>query len=161
LSRHPVNAGGGIEALVRAPDPAFTRDAPQGTDAALDRLRTGAATGADWSAALDGLRRVASDLLQDRFLVEGRVLLVIARAVVGPTDPEELERLPGLGVDADAEAGSSLYGDACGLPLSHEAAVPGADGLSDGPVNAARGRSPGRRYCRRCRPRSGPPRSML
>jgi formylglycine-generating enzyme required for sulfatase activity len=45
----------------------------------------------------------------------------VVRAFLGPTDVEELERLPAHDDEADAAAGSGIYGDAWRLPLSHEA----------------------------------------
>jgi formylglycine-generating enzyme required for sulfatase activity len=42
-------------------------------------------------------------------------------AFLGPTGQEELERLPALGAQEDAQRGSVRYGDAWRLPLSHEA----------------------------------------
>jgi formylglycine-generating enzyme required for sulfatase activity len=43
------------------------------------------------------------------------------RAFLGPTDPEVLRQLPGLGLQQDEVAGGGCYGDAWRLPLAHEA----------------------------------------
>jgi formylglycine-generating enzyme required for sulfatase activity/uncharacterized protein (DUF433 family) len=43
------------------------------------------------------------------------------RAFLGPTGREELEQLPALGAQKDAEQGSGRYGKSWQLPLSHEA----------------------------------------
>jgi formylglycine-generating enzyme required for sulfatase activity len=45
----------------------------------------------------------------------------IVHAFLGPTDPEEIARLPALGAAEDAATGSGRYGDRWRLPLSHEA----------------------------------------
>jgi formylglycine-generating enzyme required for sulfatase activity len=45
----------------------------------------------------------------------------VVRAFLGPTDPVELEGLPGLSEAEDAPNGSGRYGEAWRLPLSHHA----------------------------------------
>jgi len=45
----------------------------------------------------------------------------IVRAFLGPTDPDEIAKLPALGEDQDATRGSGRYGPAWRLPLGHEA----------------------------------------
>jgi formylglycine-generating enzyme required for sulfatase activity len=42
-------------------------------------------------------------------------------AFLGPTNPDEVAKLPGLDAAEDATVGSGRYGDAWRLPLSHEA----------------------------------------